>query len=99
MVVLFWGTLYFADSISQLTGISTIQSYIILRLENEFKAKVETEKDEEKQKLYYSSKDYQKLEKKKSKVGIVKKKKVSHTISLILLFSDKPKFFEKNFSW
>ena len=46
-------------------------------METEFKAKLENEKCEEKQKIYYNSKDYQKLERKKTKVGIVKKKTVN----------------------
>lgn len=51
-------------------------------LEKEFKTKVDGETDEEKQKNYYSSKEYQRLEKKKTKIGIVKKKQTTDQLAL-----------------
>ena len=57
-------------------------------LEKEFKTKVDGETDEEKQKNYYSSKEYQRLEKKKTKIGIVKKKQVSIPRTLFFTFNE-----------
>jgi len=51
-------------------------------LEKEFKTKVDGEQDEEKQKNYYSSKEYMKLEKKKTKIGMVKKKQTTDQLAL-----------------
>lgn len=51
-------------------------------IEKDFKAKVEAEADEEKQKNYYSSKEYMKLEKKKTKIGNVKKKQTTEQLGL-----------------
>lgn len=52
-------------------------------LEKEFKAKVDAETDEEKQKNYYSSKEYMRLENKKKKIGVVKTKKTTDQAQLI----------------
>jgi len=50
--------------------------------EKEFKSKVDAEADEEKQKNYYSSKEYMKIENKKKKIGAIKKKQTTDQIAL-----------------
>lgn len=51
-------------------------TFCYLSQEKEFKSKIDAETDEEKQKNYYSSKEYMKLENKKKKIGVIKKKQV-----------------------
>merc|ERR1712110_119134 len=51
-------------------------------VEKQFKAKVDAEEDEDKAKNYYSSKEYQKIEKKKKKIGAVKKKTTTDQLAL-----------------
>lgn len=52
-------------------------------MDKEMKAKIDLEQDEEKQKNYYSSKEYMRLEKKKSKIGPIKTKKTTDQQQLV----------------